>query len=128
MGLLLPPGALERFIGTFQRVSATKPPPRPDFSPQEPLERLVVTHGMLQLVLGGQKVDVVIPEAQRSTLDTYRGFGNLLAQELVNLLQVPHMIAPVTEALQANGLVAQYEGPMLRINPLALSVGEADHF
>lgn len=128
MAIQLMPGQLERFIGVFQRTNAKRPPPRPDFNPEAPLDRLVITYGMLQLTLGESKVDVVIPEDQRLDFETYLTFTGLLTNELVNLLQIPHLTWQVNEAMQQHGVVAQFQGSTLVMNPLTASVGELDRF
>lgn len=83
---------------------------------------------MLQLMMDDEKVDVVIPTEEQVDEETYKSFVNLLTQELVNLLQVPHYTPEIRDALNNSGLVAEFQGVTLMMNPLKASTGEQDQF
>lgn len=134
MALKLNTNQLEKFIGTFYRINARNPPSKPDIVPDTPLERLVITQGVLQMSLRAsaedpvEQVDVIIPINERVFREQYQMFTNILAQELSTLLQVPEHLGNIYAALQANGLVAQFFGSQLKMNPLAEGQGELDQF
>ena len=128
MALQLIPGQLGKFIGVFYRVNAKNPPARPDTQVDGALERLVIAKGMLQVHISGQTVDVNIPPDDQVDDDTYQSMLQLLVNQLVNLLQVPQHTHDVLWAMQKGGLMAYFQGPTLRMNPLTAGVGDLDQF
>lgn len=129
MGLAVPAGQIETLIGLFYKVNVKKPPAKPEHALQGALERLVIAKGMLQITLGEDSlVDVRIPEEDQVDEETYQGFIPLLVKQIVDLLQIPEHTGNLTYAMQRGGIVAYFQGPTLRINPLSASTGEADQF
>ncbi len=128
MGLQLIPGQLEKFVGVFYRINAKTPPARPDVHVDGVLERLVISKGQLQVLIDGQSVDVNIPPEEQVDEATYQGMLQLLVNQLVEMLQVPQYTHDVLQAMQKGGLIAQFQGVTLRMNPLTAGVGEVDQF
>jgi|AntDeeMinimDraft_5_1070356.scaffolds.fasta_scaffold35289_2 hypothetical protein len=128
MALQLIPGQLERFVGTFYRINAKKPPARPDVHVDGALERLVIAKGTMQIHINGQTVDVNIPPEDQVDDETYNGMLQLLTNQLVELLQVPQYTHDIMQAMQKGGLIAHFQGMTLRMNPLTPGMGDLDQF
>jgi hypothetical protein len=128
MSLVLPPGQLESFIGTFYKVNAKRPPAKPEYAGTGALERLVIAKGMLQMHIGEQQAVVNIPDAEQVDQDTYRALLPLLVNQLAQLLQVPHHSSDIAGAMERCGLIAYFQGSTLRMNPLTPGFGESDQF
>lgn len=129
MALQLIPGQIEKFVGVFYRTNVKAPPARPDYTSGEALERMVITKGQLQItMLGNETMSVTIPDDQQVDEETYGMFLNLLTTQIVELLQVPQHFGDILEAMRRGGIVAYFQGPTLRINPLTPGVGEMDQF
>lgn len=129
MALQLIPGQIEKFVGVFYRTNVKTPPARPDYTSGEALERMVITKGQLQItMLGNETMSVTVPDDQQVDEETYGMFLNLLTTQIVELLQVPQHFGDILEAMRRGGIVAYFQGPTLRINPLTPGLGEMDQF
>lgn len=126
MSLYVPPGALERFIGTFYRVNAKTPPASPETVVAAPMTQLVIAKGRLMIVLENQTINVDIPDEDQVDDDQYQAMLQVLVSELIKLMQVPQYTQPIYQAMQRGGIVAHFEHPV-RINPLTAGVGELDN-
>lgn len=129
MALQMIPGQFEKFIGVFYRINAKTPPARPDVSLDGgALERLVIAKGMIQAVVSGKSIDVHIPPEEQVDDETYDSMLQLLVNQLVEVLQVPQYTNDIMNSMKKGGLIAYFQGPTLRMNPLTPGVGEVDLF
>lgn len=129
MGLELDSGLVGRVVGIFYRTNCKKPPSKPELpTGRINVEGVMLTKGLLKIDTDGSSIIVNIPIEDQCDDDTYLNFTGMLANELAMLLQVPEHTYNITEALNNGGVVARYEGSMLRMNPLTTSMGESDQF
>lgn len=130
MALILVPGQLERFIGTFYRTNARRPPARPDVQVGEPLTWLMIAKGTLRLKLGENIITVDIPPSEQVTREQYLTFLPLLVNQLVELLGVMHLTNDIHNAMQRHdgGIAVRFEQGQMFVNPLVASYGEQDTF
>jgi len=124
MGLHVPPGQIEKFIGVFNKVNAKNPDAKPESVVAAPMDRLVISKGQLMILLINQTVTVTIPEEEQVDQETYESFLTLLVDALVNLLQVPQYTAPIMDAMRQHGIAAYLDEHPIRINPLTAGTGE----
>jgi len=72
--------------------------------------------------------DICIPPDDQVDTDGYQAFTGLLSKELTDMLQIPELRTPVSQALNADGLIVDAESEPVRVRPLTAGIGELDQF
>lgn len=125
MSIQYPPGAVEKLVGLFCRINATRPPSTPNGQITSPILGILVTKGMMRIQTVDNEIAVDIPHDQQVEKEIYYNLVDLLANELARLLGVPEFIPDISSALRNDGIIVKVKGDIVRLNPVRLNSRES---
>lgn len=125
MSLRYPPGTIERLVGLFCRVNATKPPPTPSGQITSPIIGLLITKGMMRIQTTENEMAVDIPHELQVDKEKYYNLVDLLANEVTKILGVWEFAPDIRSALKKDGVIVRLEGETVIINPVKLTSRES---